>query len=107
MRELTLDKTRLAEFKNASSSAGTFWAAALFPCVAGAAVCMLSGLAISGLSALGLISLSRFGAYSTVTLLFGAFVLMFLGAHCMDRRDAAERSERLERSRGRGYKEKG
>jgi hypothetical protein len=51
---------------------------------------------------LGLIATSRLLAYVTIGLLFSAFVLMFLGAHCMDRRDAAERAERIEQSRREG-----
>jgi hypothetical protein len=59
-------------------------------------------MVVSVLSWTGLITASRLLAYSTIGLLFSSFILMFLGAHCLDRRDAAERAERIERSRREG-----
>ncbi|MEO8041268.1 MAG: hypothetical protein ABI646_01545 [Acidobacteriota bacterium] len=107
MREITVSEGRVSSFNQRSSASRGFWTALLFPSIVGALVFLLTGLGISALSALHLITASRYMAYSAVGLLFGAFVLMFLAAHCMDRRDAAERSERIERSRQRGYTEKG
>jgi len=103
MRELTVNKARISSFNERSSARRSFWTALLFPSVVGAAVFLLTGLGISGLSGLGLLTASRPIAYWAIGLLLGSFVLMFLAAHCMDRRDAAERSERIERSRQRGY----
>jgi hypothetical protein len=107
MREMTVSEDRISTFNERSSASRGFWTALLFPSVVGAIVFLLAGLGISGASGLGLINASRNLAYSAIGLLLGAFVLMFLGAHCMDRRDAAERSERIERSRQRGYTESG
>ena len=78
-----------------ASADRTFWAKALIPCVVGSATFFIAGLSISALSAFELIKQSRVLAYSAIGLLFGAFVLMFLAAHCMDRRDAAEKVERI------------
>jgi hypothetical protein len=103
MREMTVSEGRVSSFNERSSASRGFWTALLFPSIVGAVVFLVTGLGISGLSGLGLITASRSLAYSAIGLLLGAFVLMFLGAHCMDRRDAAERSERIERSRERGY----
>ena len=97
MSELTVQKFQppVIEKDFAASSDRTFWANALFPCLAGSAICFFAGLSISALSAVHVITRSRFVAYSAIGLLFGAFILMFLAAHCMDRRDAAEKIERM------------
>ena len=97
MRELTVQKLGppVIERDFTASADRTFWAKALIPCVTGSAACFIAGLSISVLSAFELIAQSRRLAYSAIGLLFGAFVLMFLAAHCMDRRDAAEKIERI------------
>jgi hypothetical protein len=97
MSELTVQKFHQPVINGdlQASSDRTFWANALFPCIAGSGACFIAGLSVSALSALHLITRSRFIAYSAIGLLFAAFVLMFLAAHCMDRRDAAEKIERM------------
>jgi len=104
MSELTAQKFHppVMQAGLATSSDRTFWAKVLFPCIAGSAACFVTGLSVSALSALQVITRSRFVAYSAIGLLFGAFVLMFLAAHCMDRRDAAEKLERMEKAKQSG-----
>jgi hypothetical protein len=87
------------------SARRSFWSGLLFPCWAGSALSLLLGLGISLLSGAGVIGTSRSMAYMTISLLVAFFVLMFLAAHCMDRRDAAEKAERLYRCRERGYED--
>lgn len=71
----------------------------MVPCFAGSAIALAAGMMVSVLSWSGLIETSHSLAYSTIGLLFSAFILVFLGSHCMDRRDAAERAEQIERTR--------
>ena len=100
MSELTVQKFHppMIEQDFAASADRTFWAKALFSCIAGSAAFFVAGLSISALSVLHLIAQSRFLAHSAIGLLFGAFVLMFLAAHCMDRRAAAEKVERMKKA---------
>ncbi|PYT00501.1 MAG: hypothetical protein DMF63_08010 [Acidobacteria bacterium] len=101
MNEILLVRDLRAE-QEVTSARRAFWSAAIFPCFVGSAFFFVSGLGVSALTGFGLMSASRFLAYSSVGLLFFAFILMFLGAHCMDRRDAAEKEERIENSRRKG-----
>jgi len=105
MREMTVKQSRVLGVADGPSASRKFWTALLIPCLAGGALFLLVGLGISGLTALGLITGSRVTAYSAVALIFGAFISMFLAAHCMDRRDAADKVERLERCRREGFKD--
>jgi hypothetical protein len=99
MDEILLSKDVRAAQVQLTSARRAFWSAAIVPCFAGSAVSFSTGLLVAFLSWSQIIVPSRRFAYVTIGLLFSAFVLMFLGAHCMDRRDAAEKAERLERSR--------
>ena len=102
MNETLLSKDLYATRVELTSARRAFWTAAIVPCFTGSGVTLAAGLAVSILSWTGLIHTSRLVAYLAVGLLLAAFVLMFLGAHCMDRRDAAEKAERLEQSRREG-----
>lgn len=102
MNEILLNKDlRTARVKQ-TSALRAFWTAAIFPCFAGSGISFAAGMIVSILSWTGLIHTSRLVAYLAVGLLLMAFVLMFFGAHCMDRRDAAEKAERIEQSRREG-----
>jgi len=102
MSEILLSKDSRAAEVELTSARRAFWTAAIVPCFAGSAMTLVAGMIVSVLSWTGLVTTSRLLADFTIGLLFSAFVLMFLGAHCMDRRDAAERAERIERSRREG-----
>jgi len=102
MSEILLSKDLRAAQVQLTSARRAFWTAAIVPCFAGSAISLSAGMMVSILSWTGLIHTSRLVAYLAVGLLMAAFVLMFLGAHCMDRRDAAEKAERLEQSRREG-----
>ena len=102
MSEILLSKDSRAAEVELTSARRAFWTAAIVPCFAGSAMTLVAGMIVSVLSWTGLITASHLLAYSTIGLLFSSFILMFLGAHCLDRRDAAERSERIERSRREG-----
>src|SRR4051812_4356787 len=102
MDEILLNEDLRAAEVESTSARRAFWSAAIVPCFAGSAVTLGAGMAVSINSWSGLIAPSRSLAYLTIGSIFSAFILMFLGAHCMDRRDAAEKSERLERRRREG-----
>ena len=104
MREMTVKQSRVLGVADGPSASRTFWTALLIPALVGGAFFLLVGLGISVVSAVGLIHPSRSIAYSAIALIFGAFISMFLAAHCMDRRDAADKAERLERCRREGFK---
>ena len=102
MSEILLTKDIRTARIELTSARRTFWTAAIVPCFTGSGATLAAGMILSALSWSGLVTTSRFLAYSTIGLLFSAFLLMFLGAHCMDRRDAAENAERREQSRREG-----
>jgi len=102
MNEILLSNDTRASQVELTSARRTFWTAAMVPCFAGSGLSLAVGLTLSGLSASGVIHISRLVAYLAVGFLLAAFVLSFLGAHCMDRRDAAEKAERIEQSRREG-----
>ena len=102
MSETLLSSDLRATRVELTSQRRAFWTAAVVVCFAGSAFSLAVGLILSALTWTGLIPTSHLLAYSTIGLLFSAFILMFLGAHAMDRRDAAERTERLEQSRREG-----
>ena len=102
MGEILLSENLRAARVEQTSARRAFWTAAIFPCFAGSAISFAAGMIVSILSWIGLIHTSRMVAYLAVGLLLVAFVLMSFGAHCMDRRDAAEKAERIEQSRREG-----
>jgi hypothetical protein len=102
MSEILLKKDLRATRIELTSARRAFWTAAIVPCFTGSATSFVTGFSISVLTVSRLITGSRAVAYWAIGLLFSAFVLMFLGAHCMDRRDAAEKAERIENSRREG-----
>jgi len=102
MNEILLrDDLRTARVEQ-TSARRAFWTAVIFPSFVGSGIALAAGMIVSILSWVGLFHTSRLVAYSAVGLLLLAFVLMFLGAHAMDRRDAAEKAERIEKSRREG-----
>jgi len=102
---MAVNENRMHVGSESISARRSFWSALLFPTWSLAALALLLGLGISALSFVGIITPSRSLAYTSIGLLFSAFGLMFLAAHALDRRDAAEKEERLERVRQRGYEE--
>ena len=102
MSDILFNKELRAARVELTSARRAFWTAALVPCFAGSAITLSAGMIVSVLSWTGLLTASSVLAYFTIGLLFSSFILMFLGAHCLDRRDAAERAERIERSRREG-----
>lgn len=102
MNEILLTNDVRAARIEQTSARRTFWTAAIVPCFAGSGMALAASMTVSILSWSGLVHTSRLTAYFAVVALLAAFALTFLGAHCMDRRDAAEKAERLERSRREG-----
>lgn len=67
------------------------WPAAAFTSFAGSAIGFVGGILLSAATTLGFVQGSHFVAYIDVALLFGGFLLAFLGAHAMDRSDEIRR----------------
>jgi len=102
MSEILLTEDPRSAQIELTSARRAFWSAPILPCFAGSALVFVAGLGVSLFRAAGLIAGSRGTAYTAIGLLLTSFVLMFLGSHCMDRRDAAEKAERIENIRREG-----